>query len=114
MLTPRRSGSVVASLLLATLALPPAALASIPGSAVPSPASESAKGCVKKREFKQVESGWTAARVARTFGTSGKTVSSALESEIRKYEKCGGDGWVIVNYEKSGSKDTLKVVSRFW
>jgi hypothetical protein len=71
-------------------------------------------GCVKKSEFKAAKQGWTPKRVAGTFGTDGKRVTVAEFSEVRRYPKCGGDTWAVVNYERKATGKPLGLTSKYW
>jgi hypothetical protein len=99
-------GTLVVSLMVATLALLGAAPAK-------------AAGCVTKAEYNAVKKGWKQTSVHAKFGTAGKRVSIASSggyvSEVRTYTACSRYSVVSVAYSKNpGGVLRLSAKSAVW
>ena len=75
--------------------------------------ADRAKACVSSKELRKIKRGMTPAQVKNAVGATGRKVTSASYSQVRRYKPCRGDRTVVVNFQRARVKAPDKVVSRY-
>ena len=92
------------------------AIMAVPFAAVPAMADT--PNCVSRAEFRNVQNGWSRARVARVFDIPGRSVAVRAPLHARVYNDCwraGEFGYVSVFYRyRNGAWRVIDKTTQFW